>query len=48
MFHAQRDSTFHKLNLIVPVKKLNSREAVCVIRRGVLAMKGKHGQGTTE
>lgn len=32
--HAQRDSTFHKLNLTVTVKKTNSREAVCVTRRG--------------
>jgi hypothetical protein len=34
MFHAQRDSTFHKLNLTETVKKFYSREAVCVTRRG--------------
>ncbi len=49
MFHAQRDSTFHKLNLTVTVKKIDSREAVCVTRRGgVLEKKGKYGLGSNE
>jgi hypothetical protein len=34
VFHAQRDSTFHKLNLTATVEKFYSREAVCAIRRG--------------